>query len=80
VTTEAFQRVSRKRPFEPFALHVADARVFVVRHPDAAVLTGGGRTVSVLNDSGTIEVIDLLLVTSLRPLAESETRRARRRR
>ena len=79
MTTEAFREFANTRPFNPFAVPVADGRAFVVRHPDAAALSGGGRTVSILNATGTVEVIDLLLVTSLRPLADAEAQAPRRR-
>jgi hypothetical protein len=75
MTADAFNRFHRIRPFQPFAMHLADGRAFDVRHPDAAVPSPAGRTVSVLNPEGLIEVIDVLLVTSLRPLPSSRSRR-----
>ena len=61
------------RPFEPFAVHLADARYFEVRHPDAVfVLPDDDRTISIMNQDGLIEVVDLLMITSLRPLNAKE--------
>ncbi len=62
-----------QRPFEPFAVHLADARYFEIRHPDAVfVLPDDDRTVSIMNKDGLIEVVDLLMITSLRPLNAKE--------
>lgn len=69
MTIQQFQLFSQTQPFEPFAIHLADGRHFVVLHPDSAMLTGKARIVQVVNEDGRIEVIDMLLVTSLRPLA-----------
>ena len=68
MTIEQFIRFQATRPFRPYAIHVADGRVLNVAHPEIASLTPSGRTISVLNDDQLIEVVDLLLVTSLRPL------------
>ncbi|MGH7214179.1 MAG: hypothetical protein ACREIT_05395 [Tepidisphaeraceae bacterium] len=74
MTVDAFKRFLQTRPFQSFAIHVADGRAFDVRHPDAALLSPSGRTMSVVNDTSVMEVLDVLLVTSLRPLTEMETR------
>jgi hypothetical protein len=69
VTLQQFRHFAERQPFEPFAIHVADGRHFVVRHPEGAALAGNGRILHVFNEDGLIEVLDMLLVTSLRPLA-----------
>jgi len=80
MTIEQFKRFRDARPFEPFAIHVADGRQFGVSHPEAVSLSTSGRTVSVVNDDEMLEVVDLLLVGSLRPLTEMECRARRIRR
>ena len=74
MTVQVFRDFSHARPFVPFAVHPADGRAFAVRHPDAASPSRSGRTVSILNDLKTTEVVDMLPVVSLRPLTEAETR------
>ena len=46
---------------------MADGRSLPVRHPELVMVTPGGRTVGISVHEDAIEIIDLLLVTSLRP-------------
>ena len=80
MTIEQFRRFRDARPFEPFAVHAADGRSFPVTHPESASLSTSGRTLSVVNADEMLEVVDLLLVVSLRPLTEMECRMHRIRR
>jgi hypothetical protein len=61
-----FRAALHATPFIPFVVHLADGRTIPVRHPDFAMVTGGGRTahISQPDDEG-FTVIDLLLVTQL---------------
>jgi hypothetical protein len=68
MTANQIQRFIDVRSFAPFSMHLADRREFVVRHPELVTLSGGGRIVTVRNDEGMDEVVDVLLITSLRPL------------
>ena len=74
MTVEQFRTFHKARPFEPFVVHVADQRFFGILHPEAAILSRLGRTVAILNMDGRLEVIDMLLVTSIRPFNEMELR------
>jgi hypothetical protein len=76
MTTQQLRSYLDLRPFEPFIIHVADQRAFGVWHPEAAVLSASGRTITLLNQDRLLEIIDMLLVTSVRPASEVE-RRAR---
>ena len=67
MTIEAFTKHWKAAPFKPFAIHLADGREFVVRHPDFAGRTPSGRTIMIADAEG-FETIDLLLVTSLGPI------------
>ena len=68
MTTEQFRELWKAIPFRPFAIHLADGRALAVRHPEMTAPSRGGRTVVVYNEEQVFEVVDLLLVVSLRPL------------
>ncbi len=66
MTIEQFEKYHRAQPFRPFQINLADGRNFAVRHPEFVMRTKAGRTIAVSEDDGDgIEMIDLLLVTSL---------------
>jgi hypothetical protein len=56
------------QPFEPFAIHVADGRVFEIRHPDFATVSEAGLGVWILHSSGALEIVDTSLICSIRTL------------
>ena len=78
MTTGEFRTHLRAQPFVPFAIHLAEGRRIEVHHPENAMLNELGRTAAAVNAEGVIETIDLLLVTSLRPLNVRRGRRPRR--
>lgn len=66
MTTEGLRAYHLARPFRPFTLHLADGRSFRVEHPEFLAVTGGGRTIIVtFPRSERVEMIDLLMVTSI---------------
>jgi hypothetical protein len=65
MTIEQVQKAYRATPFKPFTLNLADGRSVTVRHPEFMMMTPGGRTVVVATGDDSVEIIDLLLVTSL---------------
>jgi hypothetical protein len=67
MTVETLRTALRAQPFRPFDLCLADGRQLSVSHPEFVALTPPGRTIGVGLPDGSIEVVDLLLVTSLRP-------------
>lgn len=73
MTIEALKRMMTAKPFEAFVLYVADGRQVPVQHPENIAITPQGRTVLVGLPDESFEIIDLLLVTGLRPLRESKT-------
>jgi hypothetical protein len=77
MTSEQLKTFRRARPFQPFAIHLADGRQLLVRHPEAAALSPSGRSVQVINADRLTEVVDMLLVISLRPLNPFELRTRR---
>jgi len=53
------------QPFKPFTLHLADGQKFSVKHPELIWQTPGGRIVVVSRNDDIVELIDLLLVTTI---------------
>jgi hypothetical protein len=79
MTSEQFRGMLKAQPFVPFAIHLADGRRLRVDHPENAMVPDIGLTAAVLNPDGVIELVDLLLVTSLRPLnGRGDDRRGRK--
>jgi hypothetical protein len=67
MTIEQVRRLYSARPFRAFDLFLADSRVVTVEHPEQFAISPSGRTVHVAHPDDTVETIDLLLVTSLKP-------------
>jgi hypothetical protein len=80
MTIEQLRTMHQARPFEPFDIFLADGRTIGVDHPEFLSQSPAGRTISVGMPDGTHQVIDLLLVTSLkpRPNGAAPSRRSRR--
>lgn len=67
MTIEAFRKYWATKPFQPFAIHLADGRWLPVKHPENVAMSQSGRTVAVLDlNVDAFETVDLLLVTSLK--------------
>ncbi len=66
MNVKQLRTMMRATPFQPFEIHLADGRSLPVDHPEMLAITPPGRTVGVGLSNGTIETIDLLLVTSLK--------------
>jgi len=65
MTIEQLRQAHRARPFRPFTIHLADGRLFLVRHADFLSHSESGRTIIVHTDYEAHSVLDLLLVTEL---------------
>lgn len=61
-------------PFQPFDIHLADGQALTVPHPEMIAITSGGRTIGVATSDEVIEIVDLLLVTSLKPHSNGAAR------
>jgi len=60
-------RVAKEQaPFRPFTLFLSNQRQFQITHPDFLWLVPGGRTIALAHDSGAIEIVDLVHITSLK--------------
>ncbi len=79
MTIEQLRTMHGAQPFKPFEIHLADSRTLTVEHPELLGQSRSGRTIAVAHPDDTIEIVDLLLVASLKPLASGSTRRGRRR-
>jgi hypothetical protein len=68
MTIEQLDRMHQARPFKPFDIYLDDGRTLTVDHPEFLSRSRAGRTIGVASpDDDSIEVVDLLLVTSLKP-------------
>jgi hypothetical protein len=77
MTIEQLREMHSARPFQPFDIFVADGRRFRLEHPELLMQSHSGRTITVSLPEDRTAVIDLLLVTSLEPLANGRRRRSR---
>jgi len=77
MTTEQIRKLHQARPFKAFDIHLADGRTLPVDHPELLAVTPAGRTIGVGLSDGTIEIVDLLLVTSIKPRSNGASRRRR---
>lgn len=74
MTLERLAQFHSARPFKPFRVHVADGRSFDVTHPECLAYSPTGRTIVHVKDEEHMEVLDLLLVTSLEQLSARSRR------
>ena len=79
MTIEQLRKMHQARPFQAFDIFLADGRSLPVDHPEMLAVPPPGRTIGVGLADGTIEIVDLLLVTSLKPRANGAHRRGRQR-
>jgi hypothetical protein len=75
MTIEQLRRLHQARPFQAFDIHLTDGRSLAVEHPEMLAVPPPGRTIGVGMPDGTIEIVDLLLVTSLKPRPNGTRRR-----
>ncbi|HEV2948381.1 MAG TPA: hypothetical protein VGX70_13470 [Gemmataceae bacterium] len=75
MTNKQLREMHLALPFVPFEISMADGRTLTVNHPEFLAETPAGRTIAVSHPDGTIEIVDLLLVTSLKPRRNGARRR-----
>ena len=66
MTTESLQKALHAAPFQSFTLHLADGRTLPVPHRDFVAHRPGGRVAVIMDDDDGFELVDLLLVVSLK--------------
>ncbi len=75
MTVDQLRKRLRAAPFQAFDIHLADGRALPVEHPEMVAIAAD-HTIGVADRSdGTIEVVDLLLVTSLQPRSNGRARK-----
>jgi hypothetical protein len=79
MTIEQLRRMHQRRPFQPFDIRIADGRSLPVEHPEVLAITPPGRTIGVGLADGTVEIVDVLLITTLKPRSNGASRRSRSR-
>jgi hypothetical protein len=75
MTTEQLRKMHQARPFHPFDIRMADGRSLPVPHPELLAIIPPGRTIVVGLPDGTCEIVDLLLVTSLKTRSNGRSSR-----
>jgi hypothetical protein len=78
MTVEQLRRAHQAHPFHPFDIHLADGRHLPVDHPELLAITPSGRTIGVGLKDETIEIVDLLLVTSIKPRPNGKSQSRKR--
>lgn len=73
MTAEQIRKARDTAPFKPFRIHLSDQRRFDVGHPDFLWVVPGGRFIAVADEQGSVEIIDLRHVTSLKLSNGAET-------
>jgi hypothetical protein len=71
---QELRNMLRAQPFRPFDIRLADGRSISVNHPEFVGETPSGRIIGVGTAHG-FEIVDLLLVTSLKPRSNGARRR-----
>jgi hypothetical protein len=79
MTVEDLRKMYEARPFQPFDIHLADGRSISLDHPELLGFSKSGRTIAVGGPDDAIEIIHLLLVTSLKPHPTATGRKGRQR-
>jgi len=79
MTIEQLREMHQARPFQPFDIYLADGRTLPVHHPEFLAQSPTDRTIAVSKPNDAIEIVDLLLVVSLKPRPQSPPRRGRQR-
>lgn len=81
MTIEKLRSAYDAKPFQPFTLHLADGKELTVKHRDFMLSVPDGRTIVVAQADGSMNIIDLLLVTDLdfEPRANGKKKRAKKR-
>jgi hypothetical protein len=64
-------------PFEPFTIHMANGRQFVVDHPEVAMFSVNQGSLAVALREGGFAILDLRLATHIEPQKKSSRGRKR---
>jgi hypothetical protein len=73
VTAEQVRKAREKAPFKPFTIYLSDQRRFEIPHQDFVWIIPGGRTIGIADETGAVEIVDLVHITSLKLNGNEET-------
>lgn len=76
MSSEPLRELWRARPFRPFRIHLAEGRRLAVRHPEFMTISPTGRTAILYEQGDHFEVIDILMITSLKTTNGEAPRRS----
>jgi hypothetical protein len=62
---EVVARRQESVPFRPYSLRLADSRELTVEHPDFASVSIDEESITIFDDEGGVEVVDLALAVSI---------------
>lgn len=62
---EEMRNLLRTQPFRPFTMHLPEGRTVAVVHHDFALLSPDGRTLVAYDANGAMNIIDVMLVSSV---------------
>ena len=66
MTIQELRAALRATPFRPFTVHMADGRVFLIRHPDFLLVGPNGRTAFAFEPSAEeFSILDVMLMTEI---------------
>lgn len=76
MVSDHIRQALKTQPFQPFELNLADGRRLLLKHPEFLyVPPRNERTVFFTHEDGNVEVVDALLIVSLKPVGSVERRR-----
>lgn len=77
---DEIRQLLHKRPFRPFAIHVADGGRLLVKHEDFVALSPSGRTMLVYrhDKADDYQVVDMVMVTRLETAARNGAGKSRK--
>lgn len=78
MTHERIRDLLHAVPFAPFAVQLASGRSLPVPHPDFASLSPTGRTMVIHTKNDGLEIVDVILITSVSIQPDRNKRTARR--
>jgi hypothetical protein len=79
MSPDQLRQLHAARPFKPIELFLADSRSLTVNHPEQLSFSQSGRTIAVARPDDTIEIVDMILVVSIKPKPNGTHRRGRSR-
>jgi hypothetical protein len=77
MTSEQIREALRARPFRSFILKTTGGREYVIDHPELAILSQSGRTMSIATPEDTFAILDVLMIESINVVSNGQGRRGK---